>query len=153
MCRILECYQNIRNIDIPVSLSSVPHVSEYRGGVTCKLQGGLTVHVDIIGLAHRCFRGVGSSSGRIIYEVFYVGNLKKDGREYASFDGGDSGSPCMTRIHSFVTSNSHPLLNGEKTFSFLTPAHFACSQAGRLVGSKLEFVDGSFQSPSTCSIF
>jgi hypothetical protein len=165
-CRILEWYQNIRNTNPPVSLSSIPHFSEYRGVVSCKLKDEITVHVDIIGLAHRCFREVGSSSGEI-YEVFYVGNLKKDGREYACFDDGDSGSPCMTedgRIHSFVTSNSHPhrydgnydgKYNG-KSFSFLTPAHFACSQAVELVGSKLEFVDGSFsfQSPlpSTCSI-
>ena len=154
-CRILECYQNIRNIDDPVSLPSIPHVSEYRGVVSCKLKGGKTVEVDIIGLAHRCFRRVGSSSGEIIYEVFYVGNLKKDGSEYASFDDGDSGSPCMTedgKIHSFVTSNSHPRLHDGKIFSFLTPAHFACRQASQLVGSKLEFVDGSFKSTSTCSI-
>ena len=85
-----------------------------------------------------------------------MGNLKKDGVEYACFDDGDSGTPCMTedgRIHSFFTSNLYTLRNDRKSLSLFTPAHFARSQAAQLVGSKLEFVDGSFQLSLGCSIF
>ena len=140
---ILEFYQNLQNIEILVSCSSFPHVSEYRGDVTCNIKNGRTVHVDIIGVAHRSFR----KAGEIIYEVFYVGNLKtEDKREFARFEEEDFGTPCIMtangRIHSFVSSCSLPRDNsGKYFFSFLTPAHFVSNliPVNQIVETKYPF--------------
>eukprot|EP01036_Dinobryon_divergens_P024257 gene24257-32690_t len=133
-------------------LPSIPHHSEYRGIVTCKLPGGETTEIEIIGQAHRCHLAVNSRSD-CVYDVFYVGNLKRGEKEFAGFDSSCSGAPCCMasdgRLHSFITANlliSDGVEESQAAFSLLTPAHFACTQSQQVSGPE---VDGPFQSYSS----